>query len=163
MSTCIERLWGFNKPVIVKNTNKVHANAMGFYPLNGTGVIECKDNLRTHNFGEFLFEVRRNNICDHLVIILDNSRYHICQDTRRIAELLGITLVYLPFYSPDLNPIELVWKSLKRRLSTRFLLTIKELVDAIVEAYYELCESKSFASGWITAMLDDNKYKNLQK
>jgi putative transposase len=146
----------------VKNTNKVHANAMGFYPLNGTSVIECKDNLRTHNF-ENSSLVRQNNICDHLVIILDNSRYHICQDTRRIAELLGITLVYLPFYSPDLNPIELVWKSLKRRLSTRFLLTLKELVNAIIAAFYKLSESKSFASGWIATMLDDNKYKKLQK
>jgi transposase len=33
------------------------------------------------------------------------------------AKELGLYLVYLPPYSPDLNPIEFIWKSIKRVLS----------------------------------------------
>jgi transposase len=33
---------------------------------------------------------------------------------REEARSLGIRLLYLPLYSPDLNPIEFIWKSIKR-------------------------------------------------
>ena len=76
-----------------------------------------------------------------------------------MARLLGITLVHFPFYSPDLNPIEQVWKSLKKGLSTRFPLTANELADAITTVYYELVKTTKCAKAWITEILEDN-YKN---
>jgi len=50
INSCTRRLWGFGKPCIVKDTDKIHVNAMGFYSVNGVSVLECKDNLRTPNF-----------------------------------------------------------------------------------------------------------------
>lgn len=51
------------------------------------------------------------------VIIMDNATFHKGADMKRALKEAGHTLLYLPTYSPDLNPIEKKWaqaKSLRR-------------------------------------------------
>lgn len=43
-------------------------------------------------------------------VILDRGPYNISKDTKKAAEIYGIVLHYLPAYSPNLNPIERLWK-----------------------------------------------------
>lgn len=49
-----------------------------------------------------------------ITLILDNARYQKCKLVRRYARVLGIELLYLPAYSPQLNIIERLWKYVKR-------------------------------------------------
>lgn len=53
------------------------------------------------------------------VIVLDNLRVHHVAPVRELIEQAGCRLVYLPPYSPDLNPIEMVWSKLKAYLRKR--------------------------------------------
>jgi len=76
------------------------------------------------------------------------------------AEKLNISLVYLPPYSPDLNPIENVWKSVKRAVSEKSPLSIEEVKETIAKAFKNLTESISFAKSWIEKFLD-SKFKML--
>jgi transposase len=46
-------------------------------------------------------------------IVLDNARYQHCKDVTACAARLGISLVFLPPYSPNLNLIERYWKFIK--------------------------------------------------
>ena len=50
-----------------------------------------------------------------LNLILDNAQIHKAKITKIIAEILNINLVYLPPYSPFLNPIEKVWLTLNEK------------------------------------------------
>ena len=53
------------------------------------------------------------------VVIMDNATFHKGSDMKRMIEEAGHTLLYLPPYSPDLNPIEKKWaqaKALRRRI-----------------------------------------------
>jgi len=82
--------------------------------------------------------LRRRAKGKRMVLILDNARYH---HARSLAPLLQkyrrvLTLLYLPPYSPQLNPIERVWK-LARRLAThnRYFATLDALVAAVSEQF----------------------------
>jgi transposase len=71
-------------------------------------------------FGEFLTKlIRRKARNKKMLIILDNARYHhavmIHPWLKKYRKSIG--LLFLPPYSPDLNPIERVWK-LTRKLCT---------------------------------------------
>ncbi len=47
------------------------------------------------------------------VIVMDNATFHKHRDTQNIIQKAGHTLLFLPPYSPDLNPIEQKWVHLK--------------------------------------------------
>ncbi len=49
-----------------------------------------------------------------MTLILDNARYQKCKIVWAVAEILNIELLYLPAYSPNLNLIERLWKSVKK-------------------------------------------------
>jgi len=49
-------------------------------------------------------------------IVWDNASFHKSQMLREILENAGHTMIFLPPYSPDLNPIEYKWHELKQRL-----------------------------------------------
>lgn len=51
-----------------------------------------------------------------LVIIWDNASFHLSTKFNALIEAAGCRLLFLPSYSPDLNPIEKWWAKLKARI-----------------------------------------------
>jgi transposase len=51
-----------------------------------------------------------------IVVVLDNAKYQRCRLVYRYAKVLGIELVFLPSYSPNLNLIERFWKYVKKEV-----------------------------------------------
>jgi len=50
-----------------------------------------------------------------ITLVLDNARYQKCRVVLELAESLGIDLLFLPAYSPNLNLIERLWKWVKKK------------------------------------------------
>jgi transposase len=50
-----------------------------------------------------------------ITVILDNARYQRCALVQAVAQELGIELLYLPTYSPNLNLIERLWRFIKKQ------------------------------------------------
>jgi len=68
-----------------------------------------------------------------LTIVLDNARYQKCKLVRRYARMLGIELLYMPAYSPQLNIIERLWKLVKRTcLYAKYYETFELFCNAII-------------------------------
>jgi len=67
------------------------------------------------------------------VVILDNLPAHKVDGVRDLIEAVGAKLVYLPPYSPDLNPIEQVFSKLKALLRKAALRSLPALWDKIGE------------------------------
>ena len=118
------RLWSFGKLKVKNNTaKKERVNSFGFYALNGKSVYSTKDSSKKEDVVEFLEEIKDENKKKRIVIILDNFSSHRS------------------------------WKSIKRELSSIFLMR-KEEVKRFVEAlFYKFSSSLSFANGWIEKFL----------
>jgi transposase len=68
-----------------------------------------------------------------VTLVLDNARYQKCEVVRSLATQLGIELLYLPSYSPNLNLIERLWKFVKKEvLLCRYYEDFARFQDAIV-------------------------------
>ena len=68
------------------------------------------------------------------VVVLDNLSAHKVKGVREAIEAAGADLLYLPPYSPDLNPIELAFAKLKALLRAAASRTIEALWQAIAHA-----------------------------
>jgi transposase len=68
------------------------------------------------------------------VVVMDNLPAHKPAGVRRSIEAAGASLLYLPPYSPDFNPIEMAFAKLKAILKKAAARTVDELWDAIAAA-----------------------------
>lgn len=104
-------------------------------PANGRMVTMPAETFDTQSFQIFLSRLlrRRRHGCK-LVVVLDNARWHHAQALRPWLRKHRrvLRLNFLPSYSPNLNPVERVWK-LTRRLCTHnvYFQTIQDLVTVI--------------------------------
>jgi transposase len=67
------------------------------------------------------------------VVVMDNLSSHKVKGVRRKIEATGAELIYLPPYSPDLNPIEKAWSKLKTLLRSAKARNKEALDDAITQ------------------------------
>ena len=68
------------------------------------------------------------------VVVMDNLPSHRLPKVRELIESKGATLLYLPPYSPDFNPIEMIWSKVKRLLRSAAARTIDALHAAFGQA-----------------------------
>ena len=67
-----------------------------------------------------------------ITLVLDNARYQKCALVQALAESLGIELLYLPSYSPNLNLIERLWRFVRKEsLNSIYYETFEEFTTAI--------------------------------
>lgn len=80
------------------------------------------------------------------VVVMDNLSSHKVQGVQQRIEKRGAEVLYLPPYSPDLNPIEKAWSKLKQLLRSTKPRTNEMLDQAITEAL--LLISPDNAKAW---------------
>lgn len=80
------------------------------------------------------------------VVVMDNLPAHKVAGIKELIEARGAKLIYLPPYSPDLNPIEKCWSKIKTYLRKSKARTREELEKAFREALLLVTEED--AQGW---------------
>ena len=79
----------------------------------------------------------------HIHIFLDNTPYQHCQLVKETAKGLGISLEFLPPYSPNLNLIERLWKFVKAEvLAATYFPDSKSFQKAIINFLNQLQKKK---------------------
>ena len=68
------------------------------------------------------------------IVVMDNLRSHHVQSVREVFEAANIQYLYLPSYSPDLNPIEKMWSKLKAILRKLKIRSANLLPDSVSDA-----------------------------
>jgi transposase len=72
------------------------------------------------------------------IVVMDNLSSHKSDEVRQIIEAAGATLLYLPPYSPDFNPIEQAFSKLKahlRKASERSIPALWDRIGAIIDTF----------------------------
>lgn len=80
------------------------------------------------------------------IVIADNLSAHKVDGVRERIEAAGATLLYLPPYSPDFNPIEKAWSKIKQQLRKTKARTLDRLEHAVAEALSTVTSQD--AHGW---------------
>jgi transposase len=150
-----QRVWSFKKLKIKKKTAHIRANSIGCYMLNGQDTIIFPNSSKSEDFCQFLGEIRNRNPENRICLILDNFPTHKAKKVKEKANNSKIELIYLPTYSPDLNPIEYIWKSIKRLISIKKIENKSELVALVNDSFMGLTAHLSFAQVWIASFLLD--------
>lgn len=105
---------------------KVESNILAPFCYTGT----CDTRLFNFWLKNFLIPVLKPK----QVVIMDNASFHKSQDSQRLIEQVGCKVLYLPPYSPDLNPIEIFWANFKKLIQAN-LRKFKTLAEAIDDSF----------------------------
>jgi len=82
-------------------------------------------------FEAYLEEALCPSLCAGQVVVMDNLSAHKGEKVRELIEERGCELLYLPPYSPDLNPIEQAFSKMKALMRKRGARTRKTLIGAM--------------------------------
>ena len=84
--------------------------------------------INSESVKDFLTQVREQYQTRGMIhLILDGAGYHRSEEVKQCAQVLNIELHYLPPYSPNLNPIERLWKVMNEHArNNRYFATAKE-------------------------------------
>jgi len=81
-------------------------------------IANTYDTVNQYSICDLLKKVRENNPKNkNLYLVLDGAGYNKALSVRELAKKLRIKLMYLPPYSPNLNPIERLWKFMKKMVT----------------------------------------------
>jgi transposase len=95
--------------------------------------------VNTETMGELLRKIAAQGLVGPVTLVLDNARYQHNQTVKDLASSLGIELLFLPGYSPNLNLIERLWRFIKKEaLYGRYHPTFADFKVAIEEVLDQL-------------------------
>ena len=113
------------------------------YKINIERRKRIMENLKNSKIKDICSKERTINI------ILDNARIHIAIMVQEACEILNINLIFLPKYSPDLNPIEDLWRKIKLKIYNFNYKDLFELSNEFKNQFYKNVDLKSFYEEWI--------------
>ena len=123
------------------------------YKINHYKINKVKREILIHNlYDKKLMELTKNE--RRLNLIMDNAQIHKAEITKIVAEILNINIVYLPPYCPFLNPIEQVWKDVKRELYKYDFKSLNEMIKIFHYEFNKIVDNKSYYESWSIKFFD---------
>jgi len=120
MGAFLGMVWSFVRILLPSASGRKRHNVLGAYdPITHEAITITNDTYINQDvFCEFLEKIAHAYSESQLPItmVLDNARYQKCQSVADKAKELGIELLYLPPYSPNLNLIERLWRFIKKQV-----------------------------------------------
>jgi transposase len=129
-------LWSFTRIFVRAASGRQRFNVLGAWNAVTRELIAVTNTtvVNTETISELLRKIAGLGLTGPITLVLDNARYQHNAAVKALAQGLGITLLFLPSYSPNLNLIERLWKFTKRRaLYGRYHPTFREFQAAIQE------------------------------
>ena len=90
-------------------------------------------------FAAYIRQVFKPELLPGTVMICDNLATHHNKDAAQALKEVGCWILYLPLYSPDLNPIEMAFSKLKAHLQRIGARTFDQMFNALAFSLAEVC------------------------
>jgi len=138
---------------IAMTAKQYRVSYIGGICLKGHGLVyrEC-EKVDAKEIELFLKQIRKQHQSGEKIhIMLDNAGYHHSKQIISYAEGLNIELHYLPPYSPNLNPIERLWKILHEQVTyNRYYEKFSEFSEAVRNFFKTIGRKKNILRSRIT-------------
>ena len=144
-------LWSFTRIFVRAASGRQRFNVLGAWNAVTRELIAVTNTtvVNTETMCELLRKIAALGLMGPITLVLDNARYQKCAVVQALAESLGIELLYLVSYSPNLNLIERLWKFTKRRALygryhptfAQFQAAIQEVLDGLSTTHAEKLKS----------------------
>ena len=114
-----------------------------------TACMALEGTTDTESFRAYVGEVLVPALRPGDIVIMDNLSPHKSDPTLTLITNAGAQVLFLPAYSPDLNPIEKMWSKVKNLLRGAEARTPADLITAIGQALAKVTSKD--AMGWFTS------------
>ena len=139
-SPTITRTWSLKgqQPEVFTSSSRLRQHLIGVVdPKRGKVHMAFSDGLKTTQFQHFLEGLLyRYRIAGKILIVLDNARVHHAKALQPFLQVNKekLELLFLPPYSPELNPMEWFWKFLRKQVThNTFFDAFKKFKGAIAK------------------------------
>ena len=127
-------LWSFARLFVRAASGRQRFNVLGAWNAITQELLAVTNTtvVNTETMCELLRKLAAQKLPGLVTVVLDNARYQRNTVVQTLAASLGIELLYLPSYSPNLNIIERLWRFVKRQaLYGRYHATFANFQTAI--------------------------------
>ena len=134
MGAFLGMIWCFARVLIKTPPGRKRYNVLGAIDSHNQELISIRstENINSLSVVALLEKIHQKYPDSDISLVMDNASYQRCYFVMEHARNLGIELLFLPPYSPNLNLIERLWKLTKRRcLTNRYYAEFKEFCEAI--------------------------------
>lgn len=135
MSICKDKGWSAKgTPVKAQKSGKYYQRMnilAGYVNCKPIAPMVFNGSCNTKLFEAWVEQVLIKELKPGQFVVMDNAAFHKSKKTQALIESVGCKVIFLPPYSPDLNPIEKFWANMKRWIRNQ-LSTFDKLYETIV-------------------------------
>jgi len=124
-----------SKPTLRVTPSKESIRIIGALRKSGQFLWRIVPTVNQEIVKQMLRWVKRRKGTGRSYVIWDQAGSHQARSVQELAYKKGIHLIFLPPYSPELNPVEEIWRRLKRFLANHLFGTVPQLMAKVQQFF----------------------------